>query len=100
MTVQGETSTVTCSAAQKVILLEFLLGQIANYCPIINRNSIIRNSTSIESVWQAIRLHHGFQTTGGHFLDLADVKLENVLRTSTNVCHHLLKIAYWYVDAI
>ena len=35
---------------QKSNLLDLLLGQIANYCPLISRNTIVRNSTSIEQV--------------------------------------------------
>ena len=31
---------------------------------IISRNTISRNSTSIESVWQTIRAHFGFQNAG------------------------------------
>ena len=62
---------------QKSNLLDLLLGQIANYCPLISRNTIVRNSTSIEQVWQTIRLHYGFQTTGGHFIDFSDIKLES-----------------------
>lgn len=54
---------------QKVNILELLLGQIANYCPTISRNTIVKNSTSIDQVWQTIRLHYGFQTTGAHFID-------------------------------
>ena len=69
-------NVIVQTADQKVVILELLLGQIANYCPIINRNTIIKNSTSVESVWQTIRLHYGFQTTGGHFIDLADIKFE------------------------
>ena len=64
------------TAQQKVIHLELMLGQIANYCPIISRNTIVRNSTSLENVWQAIRAHFGFQTTGAHFIDFADIKLK------------------------
>ena len=60
---------------QKVTQLELMLGLIANYCPIITRSTIVYNSKSIESVWQSIRLHFGFQTTGGHFLELADITL-------------------------
>ena len=30
----------------------------------------------MNSIWQAIRLHFGFQTSGAHFLDFADLKLE------------------------
>ena len=32
------------TAAQKVTQLELMLGQIANYCPVISRNSIIKSS--------------------------------------------------------
>lgn len=64
------------TSAEKVTKLELMLGQIANFCPIISRNTIIRSSTSIDCIWHAVRLHFGFQTTGGHFLDLVDIKLE------------------------
>ena len=64
------------TAQQKVIHLELMLGQIANYCPIISRNTIVKNSTSIENVWQSIRAHFGFQTTGAHFIDFAGMKLK------------------------
>ena len=64
------------TAQQKVAMLELMLGQIANYCPVISRNTIVKTSTSIESIWQAIRMHYGFQSTGAHFIDFADVKLE------------------------
>ena len=33
------------TALQKCIDLELMLGQIANFCPVIARNSIIRDST-------------------------------------------------------
>ena len=65
------------TAAQKVSHLELMLGQIANYCPVISRNTIIKNSTDIASIWQFIRAHYGFQSTGSHFLDLAEFKLEH-----------------------
>ena len=64
------------TAAQKVNLLELMLGQIANYCPIISRNTIVKNSTSVNNIWQAIRLHYGFQSTGAHFLDFNSIHLE------------------------
>ena len=43
------------TATQKVTHLEMMLGQIANYAPIISQNSIVKNSTSISGVWQTIR---------------------------------------------
>ncbi len=63
------------TAQQKVNMLELMLGQIANYCPVISRNSIIKNSTSMESIWQSIRLHFGFQTTGAHIIDFDQIHL-------------------------
>lgn len=56
--------------AQKVSTLELMLGQIANYTPIISRSTIINNSTTLRNIWQIIRLHYGFQSTGAHLLGL------------------------------
>lgn len=61
---------------QKVSMLELMLGQIANYCPVISRNTIVKNSTSIEHIWQTIRLHYGFQITGAHFIDFDSIRFE------------------------
>ena len=52
-----------------------MLGQIANYCPIISRSTLVNNSTSLEFVWQTIRQHFGFQATGAQFIDFADIHL-------------------------
>ena len=83
-----------------------MLGQIANFCPVISRNTIVRNSTSLDNVWQSIRAHFGFQTTGAHFIDFADFKLkpgekpedlyqrivafveDNLLTTESGITHH------------
>jgi len=64
------------TARQKVKFLELMLGQIANYCPIISRNTLLKNSTSIQSVWNMIQEHFGFQITGAHFLDFLNLHLE------------------------
>lgn len=64
------------TAAQKVTHLELMLGQIANFCPVISRNTIVKNSTCMNDIWQAIRLHFGFQSSGGYFLDFDSIKLE------------------------
>ena len=75
----GETvpATKRKTASQKVAQLELMLGQIANFCPVISRNTIVKQSTSIPGIWQAIRLHFGFQSSGSHLLDFADIKLES-----------------------
>ena len=64
------------TGAQKCIHLELMLAQIANYCPVISRNSIIKKSISLVSVWQMIRLHYNLQLTGGHFLDIDNITLK------------------------
>ena len=63
------------TAARKATTLELMLGQIANFCPIISRNTIINKSTSLKSIWQEIRLHYGFQSSGSQILDLSEIHL-------------------------
>ena len=83
-----------------------MLGQIANYAPIISRSSIVKNSTSISGIWQTIRQHYGLQLTGSRFLDLANISLkpeqrpedlfqslmvfieDNLLTASSGITHH------------
>ena len=71
------------TAAQKAHNLELMLQQVANFCPVISRRTIIHESTSIVSVWQAIKLHFGFQTTGGNFIDFMDIKFTPPERPET-----------------
>ena len=53
-----------------------MLEQIANYCPVLSRNTIVRNAISVNNIWQSIRLHYGFQCTGAHFTDFGTIRLE------------------------
>ena len=53
-----------------------MFRQIANYAPIISRDSILRNSTSSNGFWQTIRQHCGLQSTGSRFLDLPYITLK------------------------
>jgi hypothetical protein len=94
------------TAVQKVATLELMLGQISNYCPVLSQNSIVKNSTSLSDIWQKIREHYGFHTTGARILDLADFSLkagerpqdlfqrltaffeDNLLTKSGNITHH------------
>ena len=39
------------TAALKNARLDLLLGQIANFCPVISRNSIVKHSTSLSDIW-------------------------------------------------
>ena len=71
------------TTAQKNWNLELMPGQIANFCPGIAWNTFLKDTTSLDDVWQKIRLHGGFQRTGAHFLALANIRLEPNERQET-----------------
>ncbi len=62
------------TAAQKKVQLELMLGMIANYAPVISRNTIIKQSTSLNNVWSLIKQHYHFQSTGSQFLDFCTIR--------------------------
>ena len=66
------------TAANKVAHLEMMLWQIANYCPVISRNTIVKYSTSIPQIWQAIRLHYGFLVKQKHGTELQSQTLASI----------------------
>ena len=53
-----------------------MLGQIANFATVVSRNQIVKQSTSLDSIWSLLREHYGFQSTGSRFLTLSSMKLE------------------------
>ena len=87
-------------------MIALMRGQIGNYCPVISRNTIVKNSTSLSVIWQTIRLHYGFQSTGSHFIDVVDIHLQpderpedlyqrlvafvedNLLQRDSQILHH------------
>ena len=64
------------SGKHKATQLDRLLGQIANFCPIITRSIITKKCTSLKEIWQNIRAHYNFQAAGSRFLDLADFTMQ------------------------
>ncbi len=88
---QDDTAGVNArlTAVTKTQRLELMLGQIAIFCTVISRNSIIKQSTCLKDIWQLIRLHYGFQSSGGHFLDLAEIKLQTAERPE-DLYQHLM----------
>ena len=62
------------SAANRAATLDLMLGQIANFAPVISRNTIIKNSTSLKTIWDAIRLYYGIQSNGARFLDFVTIR--------------------------
>ena len=57
--------------------MEFCLGQIANFAPVVSRNTIIRNSTSVTSVWHVLYQHYGFQEPRSNCLNPNDESLKS-----------------------
>ena len=62
------------NAPNQCATLELMLGQIANFAPIITRNTIVKNSTKLQDIWDSIRLYYGIQSNGSRFLDIMDIK--------------------------
>ena len=73
------------SAVQKKIVLERMLGLIAQFSPSLLRNDIIKRSMSLSWVWQRIRKHYNFSQSEVNFLNLASIKLKvkNVMKPLT-----------------
>ena len=104
----GTTDALT--AVEKCATLNLMLGQIANYATIISRNQIIKSSVSLNDIWDKIRQHYGFHTTGSRFLDLSSIRLQpserpedlyqrlvsfiddNLLTTDSTVTHHTFAV--------
>ena len=70
---RGFTDDTTHTAIHKNATVDLLLGRIANFCPVISRNTIVKNSTCLKDVWSTIRLHYGFQISESQFLDITNI---------------------------
>ena len=55
-----EDATKRKTAVQKSIILDRMLGLIAQYAPSLLRNDILKHSTSLSWIWKCIRQHYGF----------------------------------------
>ena len=61
---------------KRVRILERMLGQIANFAPLYNRNDIVKNSISLDDIWNKLKTHYQLQTTGATILGLVDFKIK------------------------
>jgi hypothetical protein len=61
---------------EKVLLLNNMLEYIAQWAPHFISHEIIKESTSMRSVWQTIRQYYNLQQSEGQFLKLALIKWE------------------------
>ena len=75
---QGDPDTVAAAtrktAAQKAIILERMLGLIAQFAPSLLRKDVIKCSTILAWIWQRIHRHYGFTQSESNFLRLCEIK--------------------------
>ena len=71
------------TALQKSILLDRMLGIIAQFAPSLLRNDIIKNATSIDWIWKRIRKYYAFSQSEANFLKLATIQREDGERYET-----------------
>jgi len=88
VTNRGLTDTVIAgevkkTAVQKTILLDRMLGLIAQFVPPLLRSDIIKRSTSLSWIWNRLRKHYSFNASEVNFLRLSDIKLEDGERYET-----------------
>ena len=104
-------AAVRKTAAQKAILLDRMLGLIAQWSPSLLRKDVMKYSTSLSWIWQRIRRHYGFAQSEVNFLKLCTIKRkpdeeyetfyqrilahidDNLLKVASNLVHDGVAIA-------
>ena len=46
-------------ASEKTTILELMLLRIAMFAPVLSRQTVVKNSTSLSSIWEALQLYYG-----------------------------------------
>jgi hypothetical protein len=75
--------TVTKTATQRAIVLERMLGLVAQFSPSLLRTEIMKRSTSLEWIWTRLRKHYSFSASEANFLKLSGIKREENERYET-----------------
>ncbi len=68
-----------------------MLGQIAWDYPVISRNSIVKTAANLGEIWQLLRQHYGFQSSGAQCLDFVNIHLEADERRSVPMHYGLFR---------
>ena len=106
---QNDAETVAANerktAVQKKIVLERMIGLVAQHAPPLLHKEITNRSTSLAWIWKRIRRHYGFSQSEVHFLNLHTIRKnpderyetfyqrivchleDNLLTTSSNIQH-------------
>ena len=78
-----EGATVKKTAVQLAIVLERMLGLVAQFVPALLRSEVIKRSTSLSWIWNRLRKHYSFNASEVNFLRLSDIKMEEGERYET-----------------
>ena len=60
---ESDTGVGGKSAAQKLIVLNHMIGLVVGFCPVNIQQEIERKCTSLKWIWNRIRRHYGFTKT-------------------------------------
>ena len=71
------------TALQKNIVLEQMLGLIAQFAPDLLNNEIVNKSVSLNWIWNRIRKHYSFSHSEVNFLKINSIKRETSERYET-----------------
>ena len=77
------TGEVTKTAVQRAIILDRMLGLVAQFVPSLLRSEIIKRSTSLSWIWNRLRKHYSFTASEVNFLRLSEIKKEEGERYET-----------------
>ena len=78
-----EGEVVKKTAVQLAIVLERMLGLVAQFVPTLLRSEIIKRSTSLAWIWNRLRKHYSFNASEVNFLRLSEIKIEEGERYET-----------------
>ena len=48
-------------ASEKTTILELMLLRISGFAPVLSRQTVVKNSTSLGSIWKALQLYYGVE---------------------------------------
>ena len=77
------TGEVTKTAVQRAIVLDRMLGLVAQFVPSLLRTEILKRSTSLSWIWNRLRKHYSFSASEVNFLKLSEIKKEENERYET-----------------
>ena len=70
----NDVTTVVSSAEDKCFVVDLMLDQVSNFCPLIPRRDITHDSATLLEVWEKIRLYHNLERSGALLNECFNIK--------------------------